>query len=179
MSETDHVHEFGTGTDPCPCGADILAVASGAWAGGGEPRAQTAAELRDRFMDTVRANVDYWASAQVQRDTVQERLSGLAHSLLCMIDGSNMGLPAFDLAASPHPDDKAYHQIVYWFEVEEGDLVAFDGRMRQLVQMWPTLLPAPYDLGVRLLHGGMTEDFNLDSNSVVAVRRYDLSEEQR
>lgn len=109
MNSTDHAHAFGEG-QACPCGADVYAVATGAWAGGNEPRAQTAEEIRDRFMNTVRAAVDSWASDSVQRDTVHERLSGLAHSLLCMIDGSNMGLPAFDLVASPHPDDKAYHQ---------------------------------------------------------------------
>ena len=77
---------------------------------GDAPKAKTAEEIRDDFMDTCRSLVDYWASPQVGRDTCHERLSGLLHSILCIFDGVSSGMPAFDIVASPHPDDKEYHR---------------------------------------------------------------------
>lgn len=72
------------------------------------PRAKAPEEVRDDFMDTCRALADYWASPQVARGSCHERLSGLLHSILCVFDGVSGGLPAFDIAASPHPDDKEF-----------------------------------------------------------------------
>lgn len=77
---------------------------------GREPRAKTPEEIRGDFLDTCRALADYWAGDSVQARTCHERLSGLLHSVLCIFDGVNGGLPAFDIIASPHPDDKEYHR---------------------------------------------------------------------
>lgn len=77
---------------------------------GEEPRAWTAGELRDQFMDTCRAYADWWADPAHSPDsTWPERVQGLLHSLLVIVDGGNGGLPAFKLLADPHPDDKQYH----------------------------------------------------------------------
>ena len=130
---SDHKHDFSSHALACrSCGADVLAVASGAWTDG-EPRAQTADELRDRFMDDCRNLVDYWASTEIDRDTVRERLSGLLHSLLGIIDGSSMGLPAFDLTASPHPDDKAYHQARGENWIEPGTVINADDCLHEIL----------------------------------------------
>jgi hypothetical protein len=55
----------------------------------------------------------YWAGldgSNVESDaTPLDRTSGFAHSLLAAIDGCSMGVPAFTLIPSPHPDDRAYH----------------------------------------------------------------------
>lgn len=81
---------------------------------GDEPRAKTPEEIRGDFLDTCRALADYWAGGQTHPDgttyTCHERLSGLLHSVLCIFDGVSVGLPAFDIVASPHPDDKEYHR---------------------------------------------------------------------
>jgi hypothetical protein len=90
---------------------------------GTQPRARTAQELRDDFMDTCRDLADYWASPQVPRETCHERLQGLLHSLLCLIDGVSGEWPAFDLVARPHPDDKAYHQAEGENWIEDGTVI--------------------------------------------------------
>lgn len=74
-----------------------------------EPRAKTADEMRDEFMDAVRCAVAYWAKESRQPDCV-DKLSGLAHSLLCLIDGVTAGFPALDLVCSPHPDDEEFYK---------------------------------------------------------------------
>lgn len=74
------------------------------------PRARTAAELRDEFLDCCRAAADYWAGPAVSSQSCEDRVRGLLHSVLCVIDGVSGGMHAFDLVAAPHPDDKAYYQ---------------------------------------------------------------------
>jgi hypothetical protein len=88
-----------------------------------EPKARTAEELRDNFMDTCRNLVDYWASVQVDRDTRHERLSGLLHSFLCIFDGVSGGMPAFDIVASPHPDDREFHRSEGEDWIEPGTVI--------------------------------------------------------
>lgn len=75
-----------------------------------EPRAFTPEEIRDKFLDYVHSMADYWAEVALEheRDTVRERCDGLAFSILAMIDGSNVGLPSFDVVTRPHEDDKAF-----------------------------------------------------------------------
>ena len=86
-----------------------------------EPRARTPEELRDHFMDTCRALADFWAG--VEERTCHERLTGLVHSILCIFDGVNGGLPAFDIVASPHPDDKEYQRSEGEDWIEPGTVI--------------------------------------------------------
>ena len=76
------------------------------------PRAFTAEEMRKRFLDHIVANIGYWNSegnSNVTKDMpTRERMEGLVHSILVMIDGGSGGMPAFDISCSPHPDDKEY-----------------------------------------------------------------------
>ena len=74
-----------------------------------EPRAKTAAELRDEFMDMCRGAVGYWAEPGLDRDCTG-RLQGLLHSILCIIDGVTMGIHGFDLVAAPHSEAKEFHR---------------------------------------------------------------------
>jgi hypothetical protein len=71
-------------------------------------RAYTKEETRQHLLEHMRVLVDYWNDPQVKRDTIKERLSGLAFSILNIFDG-NTALPAFNIALSPHDDDKQYH----------------------------------------------------------------------
>lgn len=86
------------------------------------PRAYTAEEVRDKLLAHVRAMVAYWDTVTTNEGpmTQRERLDGLAFSILVMLDGDTMDLPAFDLYPAPHPEDKAFHQQEgeNWFDPE-------------------------------------------------------------
>jgi hypothetical protein len=93
-----------------------------------EPQARTPEELRDEFMDTCRATADYWATTDAKHQdgtpySCHERLSGLVHSILCIFDGVSVGLPAFDITAQPHPDDKEYHRSEGEDWIEPGTVI--------------------------------------------------------
>lgn len=93
----------------------------------GWPRAKTAEEIREDFMDACRSLADYWAgkpgsNVPVER-TCYERIQGALHSWLCILDGVSGGLPAFDLVASPHPDDKEYHRAEGENWIEPGTVI--------------------------------------------------------
>jgi len=74
-------------------------------------------EVAKKFVEHFAAMADYWATIPNGGTTI-ERCRGLAFSLLSMIDGTNVGMPAFNLTPAPHPDDKKYHQEEgeRWFE---------------------------------------------------------------
>jgi hypothetical protein len=78
----------------------------------GEPRAFTPDEIRDQLIAHVRGMARYWAGldgSNVPEDyTPLQRTMGLSHSILAMLDGCSMDLPAFKLVADPHPDDKEF-----------------------------------------------------------------------
>jgi hypothetical protein len=87
-----------------------------------EPREYTAEEIREHFLSHLRMMVDYWASVDIPRDTVKERLDGLAFSFLSMIDGSSGGMPGFRIFPSCHEDDPEYHREngENWWPVNDG-----------------------------------------------------------
>lgn len=68
-------------------------------------------EVREQFLAHVRMLVNYWDN--VPRETSKEKLSGLAFSMLVLLDGGTY-LPHFLVIASPHPEDKVYN-------IENGD----------------------------------------------------------
>lgn len=70
-------------------------------------RAYTAEELRERFLDHVRHQIAYW-EREGRAPTAREKLEGLAFSIMNIFDGTT-GLPAFDITAAPHPDDKQFN----------------------------------------------------------------------
>lgn len=86
------------------------------------PRPFTAEEVRAKLLDQVRSCVAYWESDS-RTPSVREKLDGLAFSILNIIDGTSVGLPAFDLRLSPHPDDQKYHEEMGENWYESGQLV--------------------------------------------------------
>lgn len=70
------------------------------------PREYTTDEVRELFLDHVRQMVLYW-ERESRPKTTRERLEGLAHSLLVLLDGGTV-LPGFIVAPRPHKDDKAF-----------------------------------------------------------------------
>jgi hypothetical protein len=64
-------------------------------------------EVRKEFLNQVRELVFYWDKIN-QKDT-KEKLSGLAFSILTLLDGCSMCSPKFIVAPDPHPEDKEYH----------------------------------------------------------------------
>lgn len=71
--------------------------------------AYTKEEIREHFLNHIHNLVDYWLKESRIPDT-KKKLEGLAFSILTAIDGCAVGLPAFLLIPSPHPDDKKYHK---------------------------------------------------------------------
>lgn len=90
-----------------------------------EPRAYTSEEERKKFLDHICGMISYWNSegrSNVPKDlSSRERLEGLVHSILVMIDGGSGGMPAFDISPAPHPDDKEFNkkQGCNWYEPGE------------------------------------------------------------
>jgi hypothetical protein len=83
-------------------------------------------------MDQCRELTRYWAG--VEDRTVEERLSGLLHSILVIIDGQSGGFPcALDLVCRPHPEDKAYHIIEGEDWIEDGTVLNADVLLHELL----------------------------------------------
>jgi hypothetical protein len=76
------------------------------------PRAWTADEVRGKVLAHIVSMSHYWAELKNPSigDTIQDRLDGLAFSLLAMLDGSSIELPRFSIIPFPHPADKQYNQ---------------------------------------------------------------------
>ena len=72
------------------------------------PRAMTEEEVRNAFLEQVRAMVRYWASNSVDDKSVERRLDGLAFSILVILDGGS-ALPGFTVTPNPHESDKSFH----------------------------------------------------------------------
>ncbi len=72
-------------------------------------RAFTKEEVRKMIIDHIRVVVREWSSDRepYKGTTIEERCSGVAFSILVMLDGRANGLPAFALIPLPHPDDQA------------------------------------------------------------------------
>jgi hypothetical protein len=70
-------------------------------------REYTRDEVREKLINHIRALVDYWA--QVENRATHEKLSGLAFSILNILDGGSAGVPGFLLIPHPHPEDKQFH----------------------------------------------------------------------
>jgi hypothetical protein len=75
----------------------------------GSPRALTAEEVRARFLDLVHSYVRYW-DQEVEGQDTRERLEGLAFSILVILDGGSVSLPAFAVTPAPHPSDEEFHR---------------------------------------------------------------------
>lgn len=70
-------------------------------------REYTTEEVREKFLRAIAARVDFW-DRESRATTSREKLEGLTHSILALLDGCDIELPAFIVAPNPHPDDKEY-----------------------------------------------------------------------
>ena len=73
------------------------------------PRAYTQEEIEDKIYAHLEALASYWARESRVVDPY-EKCMGMAHSMLSVLGGSTLNLPAFDLIPCPHPDDKCFHK---------------------------------------------------------------------
>lgn len=99
------------------------------------PRAVTQAEAREIFLDSIRANIQYWASnSRVANSSHRERLEGLAHSILCIFDGVSGSMPcAIDLRLRPHPDDKQFCIDGGNNWIEDGMVINEDCHLHEII----------------------------------------------
>jgi hypothetical protein len=72
-------------------------------------RAMTEDEAGDLFLKQVAAYVAWW-DAEARAPTAIEKLEGLAHSILVILDGGAGFLPGFKVIPDPHEDDERYHR---------------------------------------------------------------------
>jgi hypothetical protein len=68
-----------------------------------DPRAYTAEEAQQKYLDSFRQMTRYWA--EIPNKTIEERCEGLAFSILVTLAGRG-GLPTVQLTLNPHPDDR-------------------------------------------------------------------------
>jgi hypothetical protein len=107
--------------------AALAAPAAPAPASG--PREYAPEEVKAMFLDHVRALARYWGGASISGDkSLQERLDGLAFSILSTIDGCSDALPAFILAPRPHESDRDHlrGEGLNWFPENHGVQAASD-----------------------------------------------------
>lgn len=70
------------------------------------PREFTPEEMRDQLIDAIWSSIDYW-DAEDRQPTARGKLSGLAFSILCLLDGVGCQLEfGCDLVPGVHPGDK-------------------------------------------------------------------------
>jgi len=100
-------------------------------------REHTDQEITDSFMRQLVAYINYWA--EIDNRPAREKLEGLTHSILCILDGCSAALPGFIVAPVTHPDDKKYHQDEgeNWYpenhEIEEQLKGVLPGHLHELL----------------------------------------------
>lgn len=72
------------------------------------PRELTEGEVRSKLLRYIWGAIDEWA--RYPSKPTRDRLSGLTHTILAMLDGESIELPAFIIAPDPASCDKEWHQ---------------------------------------------------------------------
>lgn len=89
-----------------------------------ESRQMTNEEVREAFLDQVRMMIGYWEHED-RVPSVHDKLWGLAHSILVILDGGSGNLPGFIVAPNPHPSDRPFNESKgenWWPENHEEDI---------------------------------------------------------
>lgn len=73
-----------------------------------KPREYTKEEVRQMLYKHMKDLCKYWS--QQKRETEEERMLGLCHTLLSTFDGSVGDFPAIDLRLSTHPTAKEFYK---------------------------------------------------------------------
>lgn len=91
-----------------------------------KPRACTEDEVRAKLIEHIEDLIDYWAT--LPDKTVEDRLHGVAFSILVTLDGESADLPGFIVAPAPHPDDQEFlrKQGENWFPYSDYSKIACD-----------------------------------------------------
>lgn len=72
-------------------------------------RAYTEQEMRDMFVDQLRALVEYWTNlVKKGESTYENAIEGVVFSTLTIFDGGT-SFPACKVIPIPHPTDKQFH----------------------------------------------------------------------
>lgn len=71
-----------------------------------KPRAYTPEECREMLLKHFKTISNYWK--QEHNNGHKDAFSGLVFSILASLDGDSIEIPAFDIKAHPHPDDRKY-----------------------------------------------------------------------
>lgn len=88
----------------------------------------TVDEIRDEFIAAIQQYIDYWEKEPSVK-TPRERLEGLAHSILVLLDGCSSDLPGFAIVPDAAPGDREYYQEIgenYYPCSEDPDWLKFD-----------------------------------------------------
>lgn len=91
----------------------------------------TPEELRAKFIKQIDLIVKTWSKTP-NYSSVSYLCYGVAFSILALIDGASIGMPAFDLVARPHPDDKGFHQKRGENWIEDGTTINEDVELHHL-----------------------------------------------
>lgn len=96
------------------------------------PRVFTEGECREKFLRHVWTLIEFWEKDS-RAETVHAKMTGLAFSMLVMLDGGSVALASFSVCPSPHPDDKEYHRErgENWWPTDE-DAVDIAGSLHEL-----------------------------------------------
>lgn len=73
------------------------------------PRAYTTDEVAERFLGHLAVLARYWRDEE-RAPTAEEKLTGMGHSFLTMLDGMSGDMPAWKVRPWPHSDDEAFHR---------------------------------------------------------------------
>jgi len=71
-------------------------------------REYTQKEVQEKFLSHCWMMVKYWAREK-REPKAEDKLEGLMHSFLSLLDGCVMEMPAFEIIPKPHPTDKEFH----------------------------------------------------------------------
>ena len=69
------------------------------------PISWTQEELTERFIQQLREIAEYWATEE-RVASRKDACDGVVFTILSMLDGCSVGMPAFSISVQPHPDDK-------------------------------------------------------------------------
>lgn len=100
-----------------------------------EPRPYTHEECREMVLQQLKSMMLY-CLGETRRATTRGKLDLLVFSILAMIDGSDIELPAFRLVPHPHEQDANYHRDNgenWWpddFDLSDGELHSRWARMK-------------------------------------------------
>ena len=76
-----------------------------------EPHELSRDEIREEVARQIWRIVDYWESKFPADVPLRRRLSGVAFSILVMLDGGVPDIPGFIVKPDPHPDSREWHKM--------------------------------------------------------------------